>query len=88
MSGWPSKSYVTRSNRLGWSLGRLLPFIGRNEEADDTDDDKRVLKQFTVCNHRAAPLLSEIRGQEVAPCLGGPTALPNTGSAESRAFLS
>lgn len=35
--------------------GRLLLFIGRNKEADNADDNKCVLKQFTVCDHWAAP---------------------------------
>ena len=41
----------------GWEAGRLLLFICRNDEADNADDNKRVLKQFTVCNHWAAPLI-------------------------------
>ena len=72
-----------RSNRLGWSLGRLLLFIGRNKEAANADDNKCVLKQFTICDHLAAPL-SKIRGQEVPPWRG-PNRLP-CGSAESVNF--
>ena len=60
-----------RSNRLGWSLGRLLLFIGRNKEAANADDNKCVLKQFTVCDHWAAPL-SEDQGARSAPCQEGP----------------
>ena len=60
--------------------GRLLLFIGRNYEADNADDDKRVLKQFTVCYHWAAPL-SKVRGQEAAPVEGTP-AYRAIGSAE------
>lgn len=40
VDGWPPKLFTQKSNRLGWSLGRLLLFIGRNKEADNADDDK------------------------------------------------
>ena len=56
-----------------WAQGRLLLFIGRDKEADHADDNKCVLKQFTVCNHWAPPL-SKDQGARSAPRQEGFTA--------------
>ena len=83
VNGWPPMLGYEVTARLG-NRGRLLLFIGRNEEADNADDNKCVLKQFTVSHHRAAPL-SENQGAEAAPCRGGqPPAV--SGSAENICF--
>ena len=50
--------------------GRLLLFIGRNYEADNTYDNQCVLEQFTVCYHWTAPL-SKVRGARSCPLWRG-----------------
>ncbi len=67
-------------------LGRLLLFIGRNEEADNTDDDQRILKQFRICNHWAAPL-SKDQGAGSRPPSGGVNRLPLLAALKDRSFL-
>ena len=69
-----------KSNRLGWSLGRLLLFIGLNEQGNYTDDDKCVLKQFTVCDHWTAPLYEDQRAEAALRREGQPPTV--TGSAD------
>lgn len=69
VDGWPPKLVSQKSNRLGWSLGRLLLFVRLNEQAANTNDNQGVSEKLTVCNHRAAPF-PKIRGQEGAPCQG------------------
>ena len=49
-------SYVTEVTAGLGNRGRLLLFMDRNEEANNADDNQCVLKQFTVCHHRSAPL--------------------------------
>ena len=72
VDGWPlARSYKEVTAKFV-RLGRLLLFIGRNKEADNADDNKRVLKQFTICNHKQPPF-PEIRGQRSCPLSEGPT---------------
>ena len=80
-------SYITCKEvtaKLG--LGRLLLFMGRNEEADNADDNQRILKQFRICNHWAAPLSEDQRARS---CLlsGGANRLPLLAALKDSSFL-
>ena len=65
----------------GWEAGRLLLFIGLNEQGNYADDDKCVLKQFTICNHWTAPLSKDQRAETALRREGQPPTV--TGSADS-----
>ena len=69
-----SANYLKRSNRLGWSLGRLLLFVYLDEQAANTDNENTNLNQVRICNHHGQPSSHVIRGQEAAPCQEGQTA--------------
>ncbi len=49
ISGWPP-GYIEVTVSL-WERGRLLLFIDRDNEADNADNYKRILKKFSICNH-------------------------------------
>lgn len=69
--GWPlTLDYEVTA---GWRAGRLLLFIGLDEQGNNADDDKCVLKQFTVCDHMARPLSADQRAKKLPP-VRGPTA--------------
>ena len=72
----------------GWVAGRLLLFIGRNDEADNADDNKCVLKQFTICDHWAAPLIYMIQRAEAAPCCKRANRVPLQAALKDDSFLS
>ena len=54
----------------GWEAGRLLLFIGRNDEADNADDNQTVCKQIRVSHHRTAPLSKDQRAKKLPPVRG------------------
>ena len=59
---------ITRSNRRLGSLWRL--FLCRlNDQGNDANEYKRILKQFRICNHVITPF--RVGGKEAAPIKEG-----------------
>ena len=71
---------ITRSNRRLGSFWRLLLFC-LNDQGNDANEYKRILKQIRICNHSITPF--RVGGKEAAPIKEGqpPTV---TGSTEAR----
>ena len=61
--------------------GRLLLLIDRDDEADNADDNKCVLKQFTICDHLGSPPFRGSEGKKLPPVKRA-NRLPYTSSAE------